>query len=403
MEFITFDKTTVSSTPHQFVVKHPITPLREYSPIEFIIENNGHSFIDLRKTRLHIKCKILKPNGEPISASDKVAFVNMPLQSLWRHVEIYFQNKLVSSSDNCYPFKGMLDVLCSYSEDCKESQLQPQLYYKDTAGYMDSLDPVIGGNIGLNQRWEWTKDGRSVDMEGPLYCDILQQKHLLLNNIPIRIKLTPSSNDFALIGEGRVVVEEALLWVCHVDVSPDAYNMIATKLHKETAKYSFMKSEFLCHSIPAGSTSFRLANLFQGRIPTQLVMAFVNTESFNGKSDLNPFNFQHFYLQYLDVSVNGRSLPRERPLQPDFIKKHYSEVFTLMFGSKWMRNDGNYISREDFANGYTIYMLDLGAEAVGNLNLEARFALPLQKSVNILIYASFPHTMEIDATRNVYL
>ena len=74
-----------------------------------------------------------------------------------------------------------------------------------------------------------------------------------------------------------------------------------------------------------------------------------------------------------------------------------------MFGSKWMRNDGNYISREDFANGYTIYMLDLGAEAVGNLNLEARFALPLQKSVNILIYASFPHTMEIDATRNVYL
>ena len=185
---------------------------------------------------------------------------------------------------------------------------------------MDSLDQVIGGNIGLNQRWEWTKDGRSVDMEGPLYCDILQQKHLLLNNIPIRIKLTPSSNDFALIGEGRVVVEEALLWVCHVDVSPDAYNMIATKLHKETAKYSFMKSEFLCHSIPAGSTSFKLANLFQGRIPTQLVMAFVNTESFNGKGDLNPFNFQHFYLQYLDVSANGRSLPRERSLQPDFIK-----------------------------------------------------------------------------------
>ena len=403
MEFVSFKKSVVYPTPNQFVVKHPITPLREQSPIEFIIENNGHSFIDLRKTRLHIKCKLVKPNGDPVSATDKITLVNMPLQSLWRHVEVYFQNKLVSSSDNSYPYKAMLDVLCNYSEDCKESQLQPQLYYKDTCGYMDATDTAIGGNGGLTQRWNFTKDGKSVDMEGPLYCDILQQKHLFLNNIPIRIKLTPASNAFALMGEGRVVIDEALLWVCHVDLSPDIYTDIAKKLQKDTVKYSYVKSEFLCHSIHAGSTSLRLANLFQGRIPTQLVVVFVDTESFNGHHKKNPFNFQHKFLNYLDVSVNGRSLPRERPLQPDYIKQHYSDAFTLMFGSKWMKNDGNYISRDDFAKGYTIYILDLGADSVGNVNLEARFAIPLDKSTNMLIYASFPHVMEIDETRNVYL
>ena len=66
------------STPNQFVVKHPITPLREQIPIEFIKENNGHSFIDIRKTRLHIKCKLVKLNGDPVSASDKISLVNMP-------------------------------------------------------------------------------------------------------------------------------------------------------------------------------------------------------------------------------------------------------------------------------------------------------------------------------------
>ena len=51
-----------------------------------------------------------------------------------------------------------------------------------------------------------------------------------------------------------------------------------------------------------------------------------------------------------------------------------------------MKNDENYISRDDFAKGYTIYILDLGADSVGNVNLEARFAIPLDKSTNMLIY-----------------
>ena len=112
---------------------------------------------------------------------------------------------------------------------------------------MDSADSLLGGNFGLTQRCRYTQDGQSVDMEGPLYCDIFQQKNLLLNNVPIRIKLTPSSNAFVLRGEGRVIIEEARLLVCHVDLSPNVYSDIAKKLQKETAKYTYKKSEFLCH------------------------------------------------------------------------------------------------------------------------------------------------------------
>ena len=92
-----FQKSAAVSPQRQYVVKHPITPLCEYSPIEFLIENNGYAFIDLRQNRLQVKCKIVKSNGEPVTNTDKVAFVNLPLQSLWRHVEDYLQNKLVSS------------------------------------------------------------------------------------------------------------------------------------------------------------------------------------------------------------------------------------------------------------------------------------------------------------------
>ena len=152
MEPVSFKRSTVYSPPHQFAVKHPVTHIREHSPIEFLIENNGHAFIDLRKTCLHVKCKIVQPNGEPVSSNDKVAFSTYLCKVSGDMLKFifrinWFQVLIIS------PFKGMLDGLCNYSEDCKESQQQSQLYYKDTAGYMDSSDPILGGNFGLTQRW----------------------------------------------------------------------------------------------------------------------------------------------------------------------------------------------------------------------------------------------------------
>ena len=134
-----------------------------------------------------------------------------------------------------------------------------------------------------------------------------------------------------------------------------------------------------------------------------MVILYVDTDAFNGSSSKNPFNFKHHFLNYLDVTVNGRSLPRERPIEPDFKNNHFSDAYAMMFGSNWMQDKGTYISREEFANGYTLYVLDLGGDSVGNVKLEARFAKPLENAVNVFVYASFPNTMEIDATRNVFL
>ena len=231
-----------------------------------------------------------------MTENDGVALVNLPLQSLWKHVEVYWQNRLVSSSDQYYPWKSILDVLTNYSEDSKETQLQSQLYFKDTASYMESCDPVLGGNFGLTQRFLWTKDGQTMDMEGPLYSDVFQQDSLLLNNVPVRIKLTPSSNQFRLMDSTgancKVIVEDVHLWVCHAELNPDTYNDIAKKLQKDTAKYLYMKSEFFSHTMNAGTPSVRLDNLFQGRIPSQMIIVFVGTDAFTGSYSKNPFNFK---------------------------------------------------------------------------------------------------------------
>ena len=142
-----------------------------------------------------------------------------------------------------------------------------------------------------------------------------------------------------------------------------------------------------------------------------MITAFVGTDAFTGSYSKNPFNLKNCALNYLDVNLSEKSLPRERSMEPDFSNDKFAEVYSILFGSKGMMNDGNYISREDFPAGYTIYcinidpssqsMLQTPIETHGDLKIEARFSTPLMETTNILIYACFPHMIEIDATRNI--
>ena len=118
-----------------------------------------------------------------------------------------------------------------------------------------------------------------------------------------------------------------------------------------------MQAKFFSHIMNSRTLTVRLDNLLQGRAPFQLVIAFINTDSFNGSYSKYLFNFKHYFLSCLDVNVNGKSIPRERPFKPDLIKKQlFIAEYALMFGSKWVKNYGNYISRENFSDGYTIYV-----------------------------------------------
>ena len=119
----------------------PSTIISGRAPVEFLINNSGFEFIDLARTRLGVKIHIEKKDGSQIDVKEKVALVNLPLQTIWQQVDIFFQNRLVSSSGLNYPYKAMLDVLVNYGKGAKETQFQSQLFFKDDSLYMDATDP----------------------------------------------------------------------------------------------------------------------------------------------------------------------------------------------------------------------------------------------------------------------
>ena len=114
MELVNFKQLPKSSpfVRYQYVLKKPAATVREHSPVEFLIENRLRIYWFAWNT-------IVKGDGSAMTENDSVALVNLPLQSLWKHVGIYWQNRFASSSDQYYPWKSILDVLLNYSEDSK--------------------------------------------------------------------------------------------------------------------------------------------------------------------------------------------------------------------------------------------------------------------------------------------
>ena len=73
-------------------------------------------------------------------------------------------------------------------------------------------------------------------------------------------------------------------------------------------------------TINQGLISERFENIIKGPLPKRIVLGMVESQAYNGALDKNPFNFQHFYLKELSVSIDGEQIPYQ-PFNFDYTDK----------------------------------------------------------------------------------
>lgn len=172
----------------------------EDAPIEISVPGQGNEYIDLRRSRLYVKCKIVKTDGTALASQEKTGIINLPLQTMWSQIDTYMNGKLVSLNTSYYAWKAYLKLLLSSGSDVSQSQLQSQLYYPDDDD-MDNPDAYGGTNGGLNNRYAFTQNSQIFDLEGPLYEDIFRIDKYLVNGVDLHLKLFRNPAAFVLMSK----------------------------------------------------------------------------------------------------------------------------------------------------------------------------------------------------------
>jgi hypothetical protein len=402
-----------------FVEYRPISSLTDGAPIEFEIVSSGDDYIDFANSYLHVKVKIQRANGTALDAADTVGPVNNFLHSLFSQVDVSLNGTVVTNSTNTYGYRAYLENLLTFGPAAKESQLTAALFYKDEAGKMDRCNPlaaVAERNSGLATRAAFFAESNEVDMIGRIHSDIFFQPRYMLNEVNTKIKLTRNKDVFSLCAIGdqafKILITSASMHIRKVKVSSSVYLAHAKTLESGMAKYPVRRVICKTFTIPTGYLDVSQEKLFSGQLPTRLVLGCLDNTAFNGSLARNPFNFKHYNLKEISVYLDGQN-HGIKPLSSNFESSQYISSFMSLFSGtgKENRDEGNGISRSDFANGYALYAFDLTADLSenesfnlarhGTVRIDMNFGVALPHTVTVVAYAEFENIIEIDRNRNV--
>jgi len=414
LDLFSIPPTQTSMEQGSWVEYHPITTVTDGSPIEFDISGTGEDYIDFANTMLYVRVKVKQNNGNDLADDAAVGPVNLFLHSLFSQVDISLNGTLITASTNTYPYRALLETLLSYGEDAKKTQLTSALFYKDMAGKMDSVDFAADAvNDGLAKRRALVAGSRELDMMGRLHADIFFQDRYMISEVGVKIKLVRSKNLFCLMGACKVQILHASMFVRKVKLMPSVFLAHAKTLERGTVKYPIRRVVCKSFAVPQNYLDVSHEKLFSGQLPTRIVIGLVSNRAFNGHVGSNPFNFQHFNLSEIGLYLDGQQQHAVRPIQPDYEHGLYIRAYNSLFvgTGKIYKDEGLYITREDYANGYALYAFDLTADLgeddhfslvrQGSVRLALKFSQALAATITVVAYAEFENVIEVDRDRNV--
>ena len=96
-------------------------------------------------------------------------------------------------------------------------------------------------------------------------------------------------------------------------------------------------------------SSFNWTNCIRGIIPHQVIVAFVDHQAYTGNFKKNPFAFENFGVQKINLKVNGQSSPAT-PYNVDFENGDFMDIYDDMLRSVGFSeiNESAGISKSEF-------------------------------------------------------
>ena len=285
--------------------------------------------------KLDVKMKYIgKETGADFELDKKPVFVNNLLHSLFQNVEISLNGAPVSSGNNLYSYKTLVEAELSHNASCKEGWLRSQGYqFEDNPG--DVSDEAFSNRKKLGEKLtsKWSLYGRLAD-------SFLADNHkFLLPGVEVRVKLYRAPDQFVMIhseaskdsqGDFSIQIVNASLLVHKLELKKETYLTIERMLSRKAAHYDFRETVPKSFLISSGVAMYYRDDIFNRAPIRRIVLVMVPKTSFSGNFWTNHFHFQQMDLEVVRLKGEG-ALVGATPmhLNDNLVRSYYNTLKSL--------------------------------------------------------------------------
>lgn len=441
LSLFNYPKTNEAVENVKFVDYLPTSQLNYDQSIRFSITSS--SFLDLSQTKLKVKLKIVQgptganlapwPDMETKLSEDpdpgfQVGPVRNLFHSLFSHIDCSISKTNTSNAITSYPYKAFFDMVLSGREtpewtnigfDIRDTQFEDTPYL-ELPELVSKIDPTVSAdqkakydiqktrfdiinqrakNEGLTKRSKQYAESREITLQGKLLLDCFEIKQYLLHNCSLELIFYPSKPSFTLMtpfkgSDFKVEILECSLTLCEVTLNP-AVTLGIQNVHKtQPIVYPVQRSVVKSYSIPQGSRSHTLDNIFD-KAPDYIICAFVAADAATGNFSRNPYSFKPFGLSEIGLYLSNSPHPCA-PYKLRYANTMEDSDFMDGFSSIYKYNPQLDITKEEYHDRLCIYVFDLSQKSgsdlypikkTGNIKLSMEFDRSLSESINMIIYS----------------
>lgn len=293
----------------------PINGLRS-APYKFELVGKSDGVIDLMRTQMEMRLKIVKPDGTgvAIAAGDKGVSKNLnlvgnPISSMWSRIDTALNDTIINvDSSRNVAHKGIIEDWIRTRLDHRAapqgikvkrilSTAQFQNTYKDEEGKFN--------------------EAKTVQYVGEVPVDFLKVNNFLAPRSTLTLTFHPRPDDWVILHAQqenlRVKIVDLKLHIRRIHLTPELIPRVP-QLGQDTkelycGKFAVVKD----YQIPKGALRWRQNIILgNGKLPKYVILGMVAAESFAGKAknDRDPCFFNHFNVNHVSLKAGEKTLPK---------------------------------------------------------------------------------------------
>ena len=363
-------------------------------------------------SRLVVTVKLLKTNGEVVGDAEKVSVVNNLFAGLFKSVECYINGSQTQDiSTPLLSYKMFSLVEYSHSYETKYYKDRSMLYYpEEPKDVQDDADGnlVIKEDTPRSERKKLFTNGKPVTMIGPMPVDLFQSEKFL-PSVFFELRLTRNDDGFCILkepgntSEYKLEIVDIRLRIRRVFLKESLLAQFQ-KLHSSSPYImEFLFAKVRSFPIKRGTSSVIWSNMNDNQIvPKTLLLQMVETEAFDASATKDPFKFQHFNLNQIEVYINNQPLKistKEFNFDPSISK--YGAVYPWVhsldqIGDICHMNTSLGISLDAYHDHKTFFCFQTipnldnnlmrHEQKTGGIDVHFRFSRALPKNITVLAY-----------------